>query len=56
MEGKKLKALIFGSTGAIGRELVRELVESNKWSEVHVIARRELEQWATFSPEQKAKI
>jgi oxidoreductase len=38
-----LKALIVGSTGAIGRELVKELVQSNKWSEVHVIVRRELD-------------
>ncbi|EAR83683.1 oxidoreductase htatip protein, putative (macronuclear) [Tetrahymena thermophila SB210] len=53
---RNLKALIIGSTGGIGRELVKELLKSNQWSEVHVIVRRELEAWSKLSYEQKNKL
>lgn len=45
----QLKALIIGSTGGIGRELVKELLKSKNWSEVHVVVRRELEAWKELS-------
>jgi oxidoreductase len=44
-------ALVIGSTGAVGRELVAELVESAKCSKVIALARREVPEsaWtATF--------
>ncbi|KAL4474201.1 hypothetical protein ABPG72_001740 [Tetrahymena utriculariae] len=53
---RKLKALIIGSTGGIGRELVKELLQSNQWGEVHVLVRRELEAWKNLSQEQKNKL
>ncbi|GAB5407093.1 MAG: hypothetical protein Aurels2KO_53240 [Aureliella sp.] len=43
------KALIIGATGATGRSLVRQLVESDHFSEIAVIVRRELEEWLTIS-------
>ena len=51
-----LKAFILGSTGAIGRELVDELVKSSAWSEVTVVVRRKLEEWDKFSDEEKNKL
>ncbi|KAL4474200.1 hypothetical protein ABPG72_001739 [Tetrahymena utriculariae] len=53
---QNLKALVVGSTGAIGQELVKELVVSQNWSEVHVIARKEHESWNQFSQEQRQKL
>ncbi|KAL4435280.1 hypothetical protein ABPG74_017372 [Tetrahymena malaccensis] len=53
---KQLKALVIGSTGGIGRELVKELLKSNQWSQVHVIVRRELEAWSKLSQDQKNKL
>jgi len=41
----KLKAFILGASGAIGRELVDELVKSKNWSQVTVVVRRKLEEW-----------
>ncbi len=51
-----LKAFILGSTGAIGRELVDELVKSSAWSEVTVVVRRKLDEWDKFSDEEKSKL
>jgi len=51
-----LKAVILGASGATGRELVKELLASQKWSEVSVIVRRVLDEWKTFPPEQAQKL
>lgn len=34
-----LKAVVFGATGAVGRTLVPQLVESNKWSKILCVVR-----------------
>jgi len=51
-----LKAFILGATGAIGRELVQELVKSKNWSQVTVVVRRKLEEWDTFNDSEKSKL
>jgi len=51
-----LKAFILGGTGAVGRELVLELVKSNNWNKVTVVTRRQLEEWNNFTKEEKAKL
>lgn len=38
---KKMKAIVLGSTGAVGQALVRELVANSKYDEVRAITRRE---------------
>ncbi|KAJ0395686.1 hypothetical protein P43SY_002479 [Pythium insidiosum] len=45
-------ALVVGSTGAVGRELIAELVASTKCGKVIALARREIpeEQWSTAFP------
>jgi len=53
---QKLKAFILGASGAIGRELVDELVKSKNWSEVTVVVRRKLEEWDKLSEEEKSKL
>ncbi|KAL4456601.1 hypothetical protein ABPG74_000708 [Tetrahymena malaccensis] len=51
-----LKAVVLGSTGAIGRVLVRELCSNNKWVEVSVIVRRKLNEWSNMQGSEKLKI
>jgi len=51
-----LKAFIIGSTGAVGRELVQELVKSPKWQEITLIVRRKLEEWDQFTEAEKQKL
>lgn len=41
----KLKAVVIGASGAIGRELVDCLMESGKWSEITIITRRKIDRW-----------
>lgn len=58
-----LKAVVIGASGAIGRvsfsrailkfdnfmkELVKELMSSPKWKEVHLIVRRSLPDWKKY--------
>lgn len=52
----KLAALIFGPTGAIGRELVLELLNAPQWETVAVVTRRTLEEWDKLSDDKKAKL
>ena len=40
-----LKALVFGATGAVGRELVDYLLNSNEYSKVAIIVRRKIDSW-----------
>ena len=55
-QNQSLKGLILGATGAIGRELVIELVKSPNWSEVTVLVRRKLEEWDQFTDAEKQKL
>ncbi len=47
MEGndRKLNAIIIGSTGATGRELVRLMLKSEKWDTITIVVRRKLPEW-----------
>ncbi|KAM3143761.1 hypothetical protein pb186bvf_004037, partial [Paramecium bursaria] len=56
MDQTGLKALIIGATGAIGRELITELIASPKWSEINVIVRRQLPQWQLYDPVLQKKL
>jgi len=51
-----LKGFIIGATGAVGRELVQELIKSNNWSKVTIVVRRQLEEWNDFTDEEKTKL
>ena len=39
------KALLFGATGAVGRELVDYLLNSNEYLKITLIVRRKIERW-----------
>lgn len=41
------KALVFGATGLIGKELINQLIDDSNFSEIIVLARRKPEQEAT---------
>ena len=45
------KALIFGSSGAVGRELVDYLLNSNDYSKITLITRRKIERWEKINTE-----
>lgn len=45
MENRKLNALIYGATGAIGQLLVKELIKSDRWGRVVVVGRSVLPEW-----------
>jgi Predicted nucleoside-diphosphate-sugar epimerases len=49
-----LRALIFGASGAVGRELVTELLSNSRWTEVSIVTRRILDEWKNL-PEEKAR-
>ena len=51
-----LKAFIVGATGAVGRELVQELIKSSQWGQITVIVRRKLDEWNAFSDQEKQKL
>jgi len=51
-----LKAFVLGATGAVGRELIQELVKSNNWTQITVVVRRKLEEWDTLSEHEKGKL
>mmetsp|Transcript_12364 Transcript_12364/g.14205 ORF Transcript_12364/g.14205 Transcript_12364/m.14205 type:complete len:247 (-) Transcript_12364:102-842(-) len=52
--GKGLKALVFGASGATGREVVSELLASPAWEQVTVVVRRKIDRWENL-PEDQAK-
>ena len=39
------KTLLFGATGAVGRELVDYLLDSNEYTKITLITRRKIERW-----------
>lgn len=49
------KAIVFGASGAVGRELVDYLLQSNDYSTVALIVRRKIERWEKANPD-KLKI
>ncbi|ORY72463.1 hypothetical protein LY90DRAFT_699942 [Neocallimastix californiae] len=49
------KALVFGASGAVGRELVDNLINSNDYSKVSIIVRRKIEKWEN-QPSEKLNI
>lgn len=40
---RSFKAVVFGATGAVGREIVKQLIDSPQWSHVTTIGRRPLQ-------------
>ena len=54
----KLKAIIFGATGALGRLILEQLLYSDNYSEVTIVVRRLLNEWNNFPniPKQKLNI
>ena len=51
-----MKAIVLGETGGVGRELVKSLVNSPNYSKIFLPVRRTLEDWNSFTEEQKAKM
>lgn len=51
-----LKAVVFGATGAVGRTLVPQLIESNKWSKILCVVRSEPEEWKKYQSTNKFQI
>ena len=49
------KAIVFGASGAVGRELVDYLLKSNDYSVITIIVRRKIERWENSNPD-KLKI
>jgi hypothetical protein len=45
------KSLIFGGSGAVGRELVDYLLNSGQYSKITLITRKTLERWEKSNPE-----
>ena len=45
------KTLIFGASGAVGRELVDYLLNSNNYSKITLITRRKIERWEKINTE-----
>ena len=45
------KTLIFGASGAVGRELVDYLINSKEYSKISLIVRRRIERWEKADPE-----
>jgi NAD dependent epimerase/dehydratase family enzyme len=56
MDQESFTALIYGSTGAVGRELVAHLLNSPKWRKVIVIVRNPLAEWETHPKKSKLQV
>ena len=52
MEHKKIKAIVIGATGAVGRELVDELLKSPEYELITVFVRRTIDRWEKLKPEE----
>ncbi len=50
---KKYNAIVIGATGAVGRELVTHLLNSNEYSKITVFVRRTIDRWSLLSEEHK---
>ena len=51
-----LSAVVFGATGAVGRTLVPQLVESSKWAKVLCVVRTEPEEWSKLKGNGKLQV
>jgi len=51
-----LRAFVVGATGSCGRELVKELLKSPKWSQVTVLVRKPLPDWESLSNDEKQRL
>jgi len=56
MDKSGLRAFVVGATGSCGRELVKELIKSSKWSQVTVLVRKPLSDWDSFTSEEKKRL
>lgn len=56
MEHKKIKAIVIGATGAVGRQLVDELLKSPEYELITVFVRRTIDRWEKLKPEEKEKL
>ena len=45
------KTLLFGATGAVGRELMDYLLDSNEYTKITLITRRKIERWEKIKSE-----
>ena len=53
MESPKYNAIIIGATGAIGRELILQLLSSKKYSKITIPVRRTIEEWDLLNENEK---
>jgi oxidoreductase len=51
-----LHAIIIGPTGAVGREIVDILLQSNTWSKLTLVVRRKIDRWTNISPQLSSKL
>jgi oxidoreductase len=49
-------ALLYGATGAIGQDLVKILLNSDKWKKVIVVVRREIDDWKNHPNKSKLQV
>lgn len=52
----KIKAIIFGGTGATGRILIKNLLKLNEYKNIIIVTRSELTEWKTFSNSNKINV
>ena len=51
-----MKTILLGGTGGVGRELVKLLVNSSNYQKIILPVRRKLEEWNSFTEQQKSKM
>lgn len=52
----KLNALVIGATGAVGRELIDILIDSEKWISITIVTRRLIDRWEKIKDDKKSKL
>ncbi len=50
---RKYNAIIIGATGAVGRELITQLLNSNEYSKITIFVRRTIDRWSLLSESHK---
>ena len=53
---KKLKAIIIGATGAVGRELVDYLLQNPNYEKITIFVRRVIDRWVDLPENKKQKL
>ena len=51
-----MNTIVVGGTGAVGRKLIEFLCKDSKYSKIYIPCRRELDEWANYSEEEKNKM